>query len=483
MESKKNYGNNLSISICKKKYIIGNNMNISLVIIMTFIYTILMILWVLLLYHLYSLIIFILGFILYILLLYYYLMSFFTEPGIIPRNYSKYILNKNIDNNKGKKNIKEAEFISFQTLENSTKSEFSLENNPYMITKINILEDSPELKEKNNNKVFPDFILADSAEELKSKKPLNNSIILANNNSIFGQNILEGNDSIFSNQINNKILSKDKSRDVLRNENSLEVNENNYIPHIFQKRPCITCNILRPPKTSHCVICDNCIMELDHHCFYISNCVGARNRKYFILFLLYGFFISILCIITSSYHLIFTFIIEKKYKYLTIILFKKYYIQISISFIFMLIGVIILFVKKESIKLSCAIFIPGNILFNFYFYYNKNKNEIEHKKFFDLNYHPFSICLLYAVLPLFLFVGKYLKKQIKLVGKGLTTKQFVSIKEERNKNKKNKYIYNYLDSLLKQKVDFKKVFKFLFSKQKRSLINKINDKKHKEENE
>ena len=81
------------------------------------------------------------------------------------------------------------------------------------------------------------------------------------------------------------------------------------------------------------------------------------------------------------------------------------------------------------------------------------------------------------MLPLFLFVSKYLKKQIKLVGKDLTTKQFVSIKEERNSNKKNKEIYNYLDSILRRKVNFKKVIKFLFSKNIESLINSLNDKK------
>ena len=143
----------------------------------------------------------------------------------------------------------------------------------------------------------------------------------------------------------------------------------------------------------------------------------------------------------------------------------------------MLSGVVVLFVKKDSIKLSCSIFIPGNILFDVYFYYNIKKNKTEIKKLYDLfiiEYHPFSISIIYAVLPLFLFVSKYLKKQIKLVGKDLTTKQFFSIKEERNRNKKNKEIYEYLDSILKRKVNFKNVIKFIFSKQKNSLIN-IND--------
>lgn len=465
MDSKKNYGNNYSISIFKRKYIIGNNMNLNLVIIMTFTYTTILVLWVILLQKLYSHYIFITGIFLYFLLLYYYLKSFFTEPGIIPRSHHKYILNAN-SNKSNKNSSKENDLFSFQ--ENSTKSEFALQNsNPIVLTNINdVLEENIEEKEKNN-KVFPDFKLADNSDVI-NKKPLNNSIIISSSDYIIGQNIFEQNNPMFLNQKYSK------------KPNSVEINENNYVPHIFQERPCLTCNIVRPPKTSHCVICDNCIMELDHHCFYISNCVGERNRKYFILFLIYGFFVSLLCIATSLYHVLFTFVIQKKYKYLTQLLFKKYYIQIIVSFIFMLSGIVILFVKKESIKLSCVIFIPGNILFNIYFYYNIKKSKSGTYKLydlFDIEYHPFSICIIYAVLPLFLFVSKYLKKQVKLVGKDLTTKQFVSIKEERNSNKKNKEVYNYLDSILRRKVNLKKVIKFLFSKNKESLINTWNEKK------
>ena len=466
MDSQKYYGNNYSISIFKRKYIIGNTMNLNLVIIMTFIYTAILVLWIILLQKLYSLYIFIIGIFLYFLLLYYYLKSFFTEPGIIPRSHHKYILNAN-SNKSNKNSSKESDLFSFQ--ENSTKSEFALQNNnPTVLTTINdVLEENIEENEKNN-KVFPDFMLADNSEVL-NKKPLNNSIIISSNDSILGKNIIDQN--------NNSILQNQK---YSKKQNSTVINENNYIPHIFQERPCLTCNIVRPPKTSHCVICDNCIMNLDHHCFYISNCVGERNRKYFILFLIYGFFVSLFCIVTSLYHVLFTFVIQKKYKYLTLLLFKKYYIQLIISFLFMLSGVVILFIKKDSIKLSCIIFIPGNILFDVYFFYNIKKNKTEIKKLydlFDIEYHPFSICVIYAVLPLFLFVSKYLKKQIKLVGKDLTTKQFVSIKEERNSNKKNKEIYNYLDSILRRKVNFKKVIKFLFSKNIESLINSLNDKK------
>ena len=242
---------------------------------------------------------------------------------------------------------------------------------------------------------------------------------------------------------------------------------NSYIPHIFTKRPCNTCNIIRPSKASHCVICDNCILDFDHHCFYISNCIGVRNRKFFFLFLFYGFILSIFFIITSSYH--FIFIINGKYLNLTKLLLKNYYIPISISFISMFIGILILFIKKESLKLSCAIFIPGNILYDIFFYINKKKKiKI---KLNDFEYHPFCLLLIYAIIPMFMFVIKYLRRQIKLIGKDLSTKQYMSIKEERNKNKNNKEIYDYLDSILKRKVKIKNIFSFLFKKQIKSLIN------------
>ncbi|KAI9339057.1 DHHC palmitoyltransferase-domain-containing protein [Obelidium mucronatum] len=53
-----------------------------------------------------------------------------------------------------------------------------------------------------------------------------------------------------------------------------------------QIKYCYTCQIWRPPRSSHCRACNRCVENHDHHCPWTGTCIGKHNYRHFINFIL-----------------------------------------------------------------------------------------------------------------------------------------------------------------------------------------------------
>lgn len=198
--------------------------------------------------------------------------------------------------------------------------------------------------------------------------------------------------------------------DINLNNEMIKLKNKNQIPSILKERKCKICHIIKPPKTSHCKFCDNCVINLDHHSFFISNCIGIRNQKNFFLFCFFGSIASLLILIFNLIHISYIFFFSE----FSVInsMYKGNKFLLIISLILIILEIIFCLIFNGNIIYIFSISGIGIITLIILFY-----NYLPFEKF-PSYFNPFSIIILFGSIGFFIFIFGTFCTQINKITNG-----------------------------------------------------------------
>ena len=132
------------------------------------------------------------------------------------------------------------------------------------------------------------------------------------------------------------------------NDNMKKIIEEKYKMKVSR---CINCFVVRPLNSHHCSVCHRCFIDQDHHCPWVNNCIGLFNKKFFYLFLFYGFIELIYSFILFFYYSLFKNIKNLKIEIHVIIIDV---FSIVFGLIQMIVSVMLLWDQYDNISNDCV---------------------------------------------------------------------------------------------------------------------------------